>query len=129
MKTRARIERITLRIIQKGMRNWALLFFATMAMAMAGPASSAAPVTMAVAAADLDGGCGASLGADCLLVCRQAPAGARAHHPIGSQPPSPCVDNAVSSIRPAIAWRGAWSPIAADGVGPPAYLSFRRLLL
>jgi len=100
-----------------------------MAIAMAAPASSAAPASTPVAAADVEQGCGASFGADCPLMCRQAPAGAQAHHPIGAQSPTPCVDNAVSSIVPAIAWREAWSLIAADGVGPPAYLSFHRLLL
>ena len=123
------MERIALRMIQEGMRNWALAFFAAMAMAVAVPASFAAPATMAVAAADVDGNCGASFGADCLLMCRQVPAGAQAQHPIGAQPPTPCVDKAVSSVVPAIAWRKAWSLIASDGVGPPAYLSFRRLLL
>lgn len=115
--------------IQRAMRNCALLVFVAMAIAVAAPASSAAPTSMAVAAADPGQGCGASFGADCPLMCKQAPAGTRAHHPIGAQPTSPCVDNAVSSIVPAIAWREAWSVIAADGVGPPAYLSFRRLLL
>ncbi len=125
----AKIERMAFRLIQRAMRNCALLLFVAMAIAVAAPASSAAPVNTAVAAADVEQGCGASFGADCPLMCRQVPAGTRANHPIGSQPPSPCVDNVVSSIVPVIGWREAWSPIAADGVGPPAYLRFRRLLL
>jgi len=116
------------RLIQRAMRISALLLVLAIGFSLGMPVS-AVPVSPAVSVAALEEGCGASFGAGCLLMCRQAPAGAQAQHQIGAQPLPACIDTAVWSSAAAVIWRDAWSPTAPVGIGPPAYLTFRRLLL
>lgn len=117
------------RLIQRAMRVSALLLVLAIGFSLGAPAAAVTPVSQGVSLAALDEGCDAFLGAGCLLMCRQAPPGAQSHHQIGAQPLPPCMDNAVWSRAGAVIWRDAWSPTATVGIGPPAYLSFRRLLL
>lgn len=117
------------RLIQRAMRIRALLLLLAIGVSFAAPAAAVTPLSRDVSLAALEEGCGAALGAGCLLMCRQAPAGAQGHHQIGAQPLPPCVDNTVSSGPAAAVWQDAWSPTATVGIGPPAYLAFRRLLL
>jgi hypothetical protein len=116
------------RPIQRAMRISALLLLLAMGFSFGATASAAVPVSPAVSVAASDEGCGASFGAACLLMCRQAPAGAQGHHQTGAQPLPACMDTAARSGA-AVVWRDAWSPTATVGIGPPAYLTFRRLLL
>ncbi len=117
---------MAVRLIQKAMRIAALLLVLAMGLAPVRPAAAA---DEGISVAAFGEGCGASFGELCLRMCRQAPAGERGHQQIGAQPATPCGDAATGFGAAPIAWHGTWSASAAPAVGPPAYLSYRRLLL
>ena len=125
----AKIERMAVRLIQPMMRFTLALFLLALALPLGASASYATAMSPGFAAPDSDEVCRSQLQNDCRFMCQPASAIARAREQIAANPLPSFLDGGIPGGKPAAIWRETWSPIATIAPGPPAYLSFRRLLL
>lgn len=120
---------MALRLIQSAMRFAITLFLLVLALSLGVPASYAALTNPGHSVADSDKECESRIRADCPFMCQPASALAQARQLIAAKPLPSCADGGVRCGKPAAISRETRSPVAAIGLGPPAYLIFRRLLL
>ena len=118
-----------IRLIQPTMRFIAVLLSFAAALSLTTPASYASVTSPGSQGFDWDQGCESRIQNDCPSLCQPAPAVAQQADQMTAKPLPAWVDAGVRADTPAAISRATWSPAATTRLGPPAYLTFRRLLL
>lgn len=115
-------------LIQRAMRA-SLPFLVLLAslLGMIAPAANAAAPALQAVVTGPEEGCASALQADCKVCEPQFPAAWGAKQ--SSAKPLPAAANLGRIALPAAIVGAAWTPSAATGAGPPAYLIFHRFLL